>query len=189
MSPRCPAYVLTTGSAGGGATAIIARLGKAAPGTVLRKGIGGLTSATSARRHSASFEHLGRLGAHGNRTSGCALLAGTSNGQAQRRSQEEGQWNEISFMDHGAAGSILLASCGGQGDDTLGDQAQDAAEARADALEDAADNAGGSAEDAMEAQADVVRESGEARQEAIDDADVDADAMTPAQKDALVNGR
>jgi outer membrane PBP1 activator LpoA protein len=56
-----------------------------------------------------------------------------------------------------AAGSILLASCGGQGDDTLGDQAQETAEARADALEDAADNAGGSGEDAMEAQADAVR--------------------------------
>lgn len=42
---------------------------------------------------------------------------------------------------------------------------------------------------AMEAQADAVREGGGAREEAIDDADVGAGAMTPAQKDALVKGR
>jgi hypothetical protein len=88
-----------------------------------------------------------------------------------------------------AAGSILVAACGGQGDDTLGDQAQEAAEGRAEQLEQAGDAAGGRTEDVLEAQADAVREGGEAREEAIDDADVDADAMSGAEKEALVKGQ
>jgi ABC-type glycerol-3-phosphate transport system substrate-binding protein len=71
-------------------------------------------------------------------------------------------------------GSMLaLAACGGQGDDALGDNVADAADAKADTLEAMADNATNEAvEENLEDQADVVRESGEAKEEAIDDADV-----------------
>ena len=84
---------------------------------------------------------------------------------------------------------IALSACGGKGDDSLGDNAADAADAKADNLEAAADNASGAQEDALEAQADATREAGEKREEAIDDADVNAQALSNGQKDALVNGQ
>lgn len=81
-----------------------------------------------------------------------------------------------------AAGLLSLAACGGQGDDSLGDNAADAAEAQADVLEDMADNAVNSSEaESLEAQADALEESGERREEAIDEADVNAAAVTPAE--------
>ena len=83
---------------------------------------------------------------------------------------------------------LSLAACGGQGDDKLGDQAHDAAENKADQLDAAADNTSGAAEESLEAQADATRAAGDAREEAIDDADVNADAMTNAQKGAVING-
>lgn len=71
-------------------------------------------------------------------------------------------------------GSMLaLAACGGQGDDALGDNVADAADAKADSLEAMADNATSEVvEENLQDQADVVRETGEAKEEAIDDADV-----------------
>ena len=87
------------------------------------------------------------------------------------------------------AALIALAGCGGKGDDSLGDNAADAAEAQADNLEAAADNAVSDAqEDALEDQADAVRESGEKKEEAIDDSDVNAQALSNEQKEAVVNG-
>lgn len=82
--------------------------------------------------------------------------------------------------------SLTLASCGGKGDDKLGEQAQESMENKADAMDAAADNMTGPAEDAMEAQADATREAGAAKEEAIDDADVNADKLTPAQKKAAI---
>jgi hypothetical protein len=83
---------------------------------------------------------------------------------------------------------LLLAACGGKGDDKLGDQAEEAMENKADAMDAAADNLSGPAADMMEANAEATREAGDAREEAIDDADVNADAMTGAEKNAVING-
>ncbi|MDB5699615.1 MAG: hypothetical protein JWN69_2419 [Alphaproteobacteria bacterium] len=86
-----------------------------------------------------------------------------------------------------AAGCLALAACGGKGDDALGEQAQENMENKAEAMDAAADNMSGPAADQMEAQADVTRDTGEAKEEAIDDADLNADAMTPAEKNAVTN--
>ena len=72
-----------------------------------------------------------------------------------------------------AAVSLGLAGCGGQGDDTLGDRAEDQAEAQAENLED---------------QSEAIEEAGEEREDAIDDSDVDTDDLTEEQQNALVNG-
>ena len=88
-----------------------------------------------------------------------------------------------------AVAALSLTACGGKGDDKLGDQAESAADNRADQLDAAADNASGAAEDSLEAQADATRAAGDAKEEAIDDADVNADAMTNAQKSAVINGQ
>jgi outer membrane murein-binding lipoprotein Lpp len=86
-------------------------------------------------------------------------------------------------------GCLTLAACGGDGDDKLGDQVSEAADSKAAGMEAAADNMTGAAEDAMEANADAVRAGGEAKEEAIDDADVDADDMSNSQKGAIINGQ
>lgn len=76
--------------------------------------------------------------------------------------------------------ALSLAACGGKGDDKLGSQVEAAADNRADALETAADN--------LEDRAEAVRASGERQNDAIDDADVNAAAMSDEQKAALING-
>ena len=76
--------------------------------------------------------------------------------------------------------ALSLAACGGKGDDKLGSEVEAAADNRADALEAAADN--------LEDRAEAVRANGERQNEAIDDADVNAAAMSDEQKAALING-
>ncbi|WP_375271449.1 hypothetical protein [Sphingomonas sp.] len=71
-----------------------------------------------------------------------------------------------------------LAACGGNGDDKLAERVEDAADNRADALESRAD--------ALEERADQVRATGESRSDAIDAADLNAEAMTAEQKNAIV---
>jgi predicted small lipoprotein YifL len=88
-----------------------------------------------------------------------------------------------------AAMMLSLAACGGKGDDKLGDQAEQAADNRADAMEATADNMTGTDRAAMQADAEATRAAGDAREEAIDDADVNADAMSNGQKAAIVNGQ
>jgi hypothetical protein len=87
------------------------------------------------------------------------------------------------------AASLSLTACGGSGDDKLDDEAAEAAENMLDGMEAAADNMSEAAEDAMEANADAVHAGGEAKEEAIDDADVDADELSNSQTDAIVNGQ
>ena len=88
-----------------------------------------------------------------------------------------------------AALTLSLVACGGDGDDALGDRAEESAENKADALDEMADNASGAQQDALEAQADATREAGDAKEEAIDDSDVDTDELSNAQKEAMVNGQ
>ena len=76
------------------------------------------------------------------------------------------------------AGFLALAACGGQGDDSLGDNIADNADAVADNIEAVAENSGNAViEEAGEDQAEAVREAGEAKEEAIDNADVNAAAV------------
>ena len=76
------------------------------------------------------------------------------------------------------AGLIAMASaCGGSGDDTAGDNVAEAADMKADAMEDMADNmSNGTAAEMTEDNASMVREAGEDKEEAMDDADVATNA-------------
>ena len=88
-----------------------------------------------------------------------------------------------------AAAALLLAACGGQGDDALGDNAAEAGEAQAENLSAQAENTSGPAADALADQADAAEDRGQAREEQIDDSDVDASELSDAQKNAMVNGQ
>ena len=91
--------------------------------------------------------------------------------------------NRIAFALVGAA-SLALAGCGGQGDDTLGEDVQENMENAAENLDALAANAGTDAEaEALGNQADQLRNEGDQAEEAIDDADVNA-----AEVDQAVNG-
>ena len=85
------------------------------------------------------------------------------------------------FVPALCAAVLTLSACGGQGDDSLGDNVSDAADARADNLEEMADNATGAEAERLEQRADAVEEQGEAMEERIDEADVNAEGMTTAQ--------
>lgn len=88
-----------------------------------------------------------------------------------------------------AAAALALSACGGSGDDSLGDNAADTAEAQSENLEARADNSSGAQEEALRDRADTVEEAGEEREEAIDDSDVDASRLSADQRNALTNGQ
>ncbi len=76
--------------------------------------------------------------------------------------------------------ALSLAACGGKGDDKLGSEVKAAADNRADAMESAADNIVGSGQGGAQERAQQA--------DAIDDADVNAAAMSSGEKAALING-
>ncbi len=78
----------------------------------------------------------------------------------------------------GVLALIPLASCGGDGDDALGDRVENAADERATAMEDRANELDENAED--------MRDTAEARADAIDAANLDADAMTQEERNAII---
>ncbi|MDQ3481888.1 MAG: hypothetical protein M3448_00495 [Pseudomonadota bacterium] len=96
---------------------------------------------------------------------------------------------KIMFTPIAAAFVLTLGACGGSGDDSLGDNAADAAEAQSENLEAQADNASGAQEEALRDRAETVEEAGEEREEAIDDSDVDASRLSADQRNALTNGQ
>jgi ABC-type glycerol-3-phosphate transport system substrate-binding protein len=91
---------------------------------------------------------------------------------------------KISFALVGAA-ALALAACGGKGDDALGENVQENYDAAADNLEAAADNTTGAEAATLENQADALEAEGNRKEEAIDDADVNA--QNGAAANAAVN--
>ena len=92
---------------------------------------------------------------------------------------------KLSFAIVGAA-ALALAACGGKGDDALGDNVADNYEAAADNLEMMADNTANGAEaDALENQADALEAEGARKEEAIDDADLNAATTNSATVNAM----
>jgi hypothetical protein len=79
----------------------------------------------------------------------------------------------ISFALVGAA-SLALAACGGKGDDSLAENVQENYENAAENLDAAAANTSGAEAANLANQADALREEGENKEEAIDEADVNA---------------
>jgi hypothetical protein len=75
---------------------------------------------------------------------------------------------------------LSLAACGGQGDDAAAENVEQAFENSAEQLEAAAENASGATEERLEDEAEVMRETGEAAADAIDDADLNTQAPLPA---------
>jgi uncharacterized protein YidB (DUF937 family) len=93
---------------------------------------------------------------------------------------------KLSFAIVGAA-SLALAACGGSGDDAVGENIQEGAEAQAENLDAMAGNAAnGATAEALGNQADQLREAGSDAEERVDDADVNAG--NAAEVDAAVNG-
>ena len=79
---------------------------------------------------------------------------------------------KLSFAIVGAA-ALALAACGGQGD-TLGDNIARIMSRRRQPRSSADNTANGAEAGALENQADALREEGENKEEAIDEADVNA---------------
>ena len=85
-----------------------------------------------------------------------------------------------------AVGLAALAACNQGAQEEAADNIEANAEMTADNLEEMADETGNEAtEDALENQADALEAEGERREEAIDEADVNA--ASPAQANAAVN--
>jgi hypothetical protein len=76
------------------------------------------------------------------------------------------------------AGFAALAACGGKGDDSLGENVAQSYDNAADQIDAMADNTTNAVqEETLENQADALRETGKQKEEAIDEADVNAAAV------------
>jgi predicted ArsR family transcriptional regulator len=71
-----------------------------------------------------------------------------------------------------ASAALALAACGTQGDDKSAEMVREAAENAADEIDAEADNASGAEEERLEDTADVIRDTGEAAAESVDDHDL-----------------
>ena len=81
---------------------------------------------------------------------------------------------KVSFALVGAA-ALALAACGGKGDDALGENVQENYENAAENLDAMAANTSNAAEaEALGNQADALANEGARKEEAIDEADVNA---------------
>jgi hypothetical protein len=102
----------------------------------------------------------------------------------QMRPKGFADMKKISFAIVGAA-SLALAACGGQGDDSLGENVQENMESQADNLDALAADAANQAEaEALGNQAEQLRDEGERAEERVDDADVNA--ADPAEEEPPV---
>ncbi|GAO39094.1 hypothetical protein SCH01S_25_00740 [Sphingomonas changbaiensis NBRC 104936] len=84
----------------------------------------------------------------------------------------------------------LLGACSSSGRDKIADKVEDNADNRAAAMDQASDEMTNALRaDAVQQQANIVRSAGEDRAQAIRDSDLDANALTREQKNALIAGR
>lgn len=89
--------------------------------------------------------------------------------------------NRVSFALVGAA-ALALAACGGKGDDALAENVQENYENAAENLDAMAENTANAAEaEALGEQADALEAEGARKEEAIDEADVNAENAAAAE--------
>jgi len=81
--------------------------------------------------------------------------------------------------------ALALAGCNNSPSDKLADKVENAADARADNLEARADNLQTQA-DMLDNRAEQVRDTGKSRADAIEAADMNVQAMTQEQREAIV---
>jgi hypothetical protein len=84
---------------------------------------------------------------------------------------------------------ILLAGCGGEGRDRIAERVEENADNRAAAMEAASRSMTDALQQNIaEQQAEAVRQAGEERADAIRNSQLEAEALTPEQRNELIAG-